>query len=177
MKNLLLILFTLLLFTACGGGGGDSSTPAASEEPVLQTQPEPVSEEPAESITLSRTSALKTVTGSNVIVSDAESSNDIVVPAGFDLKTEQTFNLAVNHPNTGADAYLSVCTDYETRADGSFNIDYDTCVIRTSLEFDTFDAEIAVTNDVEQLVAALWFLDTSIDPIYVDWTLAELTED
>ena len=65
----------------------------------------------------------------------------------------------------------------ETKADGSFNIDYDTCVIRTSLEFDTFDAEIAVTNDVEQLVAALWFLDTSIDPIYVDWTLAELTED
>jgi len=125
-------------------------------------------EAPAAAITLSRIDAVASVSGSEVVTSNAESSSDIVVPNGFDLETEQVFNVAVNHPHSDADAYLSVCTDFAVKADQTFDINYDSCLMRTSLEYQTFESEIAVTNDVTNLVAALWFMDTSLDPIYVE---------
>lgn len=177
MKKLLLTISSVFIISACGGGGGGGATaPAVTEDPVVVVVTDDTTSEPAEPITLSRISTLETVSGSDVVTSDAESSSDIVVPKGFDLETEQAFSLAVNHSQTDVDAYLSVCTDFEAQADGSFDINYDSCVMRTSLEFDTFQAEIAVTNDVTNLIAALWFMDTDIDPIYSEWALAEITD-
>lgn len=177
MKKLLLTISSVFIISACGGGGGGGATaPAVTEDPVVVVVVEEAPSESTAPITLSRINALETVSGSDVIASDAESSSEIVVPKGFDLETEQAFTLAVNHSQTNVDAYLSVCTDFEAQADGSFDINYDSCVMRTSLEFDTFEAEIAVTNDVTKLIAALWFMDTEIDPIYSEWTLAEITD-
>ncbi len=177
MKKLLLTVSSVFIFSACGGGGGGGATaPAVTEDPVVVTVTDTTPTEPVEPITLSRINTLEAVSGSDVVSSDAESSSDIVVPQGFDLETEQTFSLGVNHPHTDTDAYLSICTDFTKKSDGSVDINYDSCVMRTSLEFQTFEAEIAVTNDVTSLIAALWFIDTSIDPVYTDWTLAEIVD-
>jgi len=175
MKHLLLAFCSVFIMTACGGGGGGSTTPPATEEPApVVVNDQTTDEEPAAAITLSRINAVDSVSGSEVITSNAESSSDIVVPNGFDLETEQVFNVGVNHPHSDTDAYLSVCTDYAIKADQTFDINYDSCLMRTSLEFQTFESEIAVTNDVTTLVAALWFMDTSLDPIYVEWVLADI---
>ncbi len=177
MKHLLLAFCSVFIMTACGGGGGGSTTPPATEEPApVVVNDQTPDEEPAATITLSRIDAVDSVSGSEVVTSNAESSSDIVVPDGFDLETEQVFNVEVNHPHSGTNAYLSVCTDYAVKADQTFDINYDSCLMRTSLEFQTFESEIAVTNDVTTLVAALWFMDTSLDPIYVEWVLADIVD-
>ncbi len=177
MKHLLFAVSSIFLITACGGGGGGTTTPPATQEPVpVVVNEQTPDEEPAGPITLGRINPANAVSGSDVVTSDAESSSDIIVPNGFDLETEQAFSLGVNHPHVDTDAYLSVCTDYTANADDGFDINYDSCLMRTSLEFHTFETEIAVTNDVTNLVAALWFMDTTLDPIYVEWELSEIVD-
>ncbi|MBA6381022.1 MULTISPECIES: hypothetical protein [unclassified Colwellia] len=105
-----------------------------------------------------------------VLESSAQTNGDISVPDGFSLKSERLFNLKIiRSDDDDQAAYLSLCSDYQENSDGSYNINYDSCLLRTSLNETVFETVITVTNDTEGLVAALWFVDGSRNPIIKDW--------
>jgi hypothetical protein len=62
-----------------------------------------------------------------------------------------------------------LCSDYKQLSDASYSINYDSCLLRTSLNDIDYEAIITVTNDTTGLVAAIWFMDVNKDPLFSDW--------
>jgi hypothetical protein len=170
--------FVLLstLLTACGGGGSESitATPVAPAAPVAGDSqpsnilPSTIQAQPA--ITEFSLEEKTPMEVGVVVNSAAQSSHEIVVPNGFALRSERSFNLKITRSEDDDQAaYLSLCSDYQQHSDGSYSINYDSCLLRTSLSDINFEAAITVTNDTQGLVAALWFMDGTKQPLINDW--------
>jgi hypothetical protein len=167
--------FVLLstLLTACGGGGTESITKESTAE---VSQPSNVSSNPVQNqpaiteLSLEVREPINPLDAGAVIQSAAQSSHDIAVPDGFALNSERQFNFKViRSEDDNQAAYLSLCSDYQHHNDGSYSINYNSCLLRTSLTDINFEAVITVTNDTQGLVAALWFMDESKEPLITDW--------
>jgi hypothetical protein len=105
-----------------------------------------------------------------IVESTAQNSHEIVVPNGFALISERTFSLRITRSEEDDQpAYLSLCSDYEHHDDGGYSINYDSCLLRTSLSDINYEVVITVTNDTKGLVAALWFMDGTKEPLITDW--------
>jgi hypothetical protein len=183
MNKLYIFVLLSIFLTACGGGGGGGGEGGAKNVtavpppvPALPT-PEPSLPEPALPVPSQPTVTEFSLKESEpreeglLIQSEAKSSREIVVPDGFTLNSERSFNLriALSENDTQA-AYLSICSDYEQHSDSSYSINYDSCLLRASLNDSTYEAIITVTNDTTGLVAAIWFMDENKEPIITDWT-------
>jgi hypothetical protein len=159
------------LLSACGGGGSESSTlspPVVVSEPIVIVVIDPERNELAVTeFSLEENSPSK---ASTVITSSAQTSHEIVVPNGFSLASQRLFNLQINRSKEDNQAaYLSLCSDYQKHSNGSYTINYDSCLLRTSLRDIDYKAVITVTNDTKGLVAALWFMDERKPPLITDW--------
>ncbi|MEH6385791.1 MAG: hypothetical protein V7780_14370 [Colwellia sp.] len=173
MNKLYFSVLLSALLTACGGGSA-GETVLDTPQPVVEEQqpeiilPDPIVTQPVVTeFILAETSPLK---AGAVLESSAQTSGDISVPDGFSLNSERSFNLKIiRSDDDDQAAYLSLCSDYQENSDGSYNINYDSCLLRTSLNEAVFETVITVTNDIEGLVAALWFVDGSKNPIIKDW--------
>ncbi|MBA6364316.1 hypothetical protein H4J56_06900 [Colwellia sp. BRX8-4] len=174
MNKLYMSVLLSALLTACGGGGSAGETVSVTPQPVVEEQqPEIILPDPivtqlvVTEFILAETSPLE---ARAVLESSAQTSGDISVPDGFSLNSERSFNLKIiRSDDDDQAAYLSLCSDYQENSDGSYNINYDSCLLRTSLNEAVFETVITVTNDTEGLVAALWFVDGSRNPIIKDW--------
>jgi hypothetical protein len=164
-----ILLSTLL--TACGGGGGSESNTQQAPAGVSQpdnTPPTPVQNQPE--VTELSLVEVNPVEAGEVIESPAQSTHDIAVPDGFALTSERSFNFMVARSvDDNQAAYLSLCSDYQQHDDGNYGINYNSCLLRTSLTDVNYETVITVTNDTKGLVAALWFMDGNKEPIMVDW--------
>jgi hypothetical protein len=171
-KRYSLILLSSLL-TACGGGSADSITkqPTASVSQPSNISSIAVKVQPAiTEISLQQSKATNALETEAVIESDAQSTHDIRVPDGFALNSERLYNFNVaRSEDDNQPAYLSLCSDYQHHDDGSYTINYNSCLLRTSLTELNFEAVITVTNDTQGLVAALWYMDESKSPLITDW--------
>jgi hypothetical protein len=171
-KRYSLILLSSIL-TACGGGSADSNTkqPTASVSQPSNISSISVKVQPAiTEISLQLSKATNALEAEAVIESDAQSTHDIRVPDGFALNSERLYNFNVaRSKDDNQPAYLSLCSDYQLHADGSYTINYKSCLLRTSLTELNFEAVITVTNDTQGLVAALWYMDESKQPLITDW--------
>jgi hypothetical protein len=168
MNKLYFSVLLSALLTACGGGSA-GETVLDTPQPVVEEQPEIiiVTQPVVTEFILAETSPLE---AGAVLESSAQTSGDISVPDGFSLNSERSFNLKIiRSDDDDQAAYLSLCSDYQENSDGSYNINYDSCLLRTSLNEAVFETVITVTNDTEGLVAALWFVDGSKNPIIKDW--------
>ncbi len=164
--------FVLLsaLLAGCGGGGSESMTtaPAAGDSAPVNTVPDPIQSQPA--ITEFSLEESKPNETGAVVESTAQNSREIAVPDGFALSSQRSFNLRVTRSEEDDQpAYLSLCTDYQHHNDGSYRINYNSCLLRTSLSDYNYETVITVTNDTPGLVAALWFMDQSKEPLITDW--------
>ena len=166
MNKLCSFVLLSTLLTGCGGGGSESSAvkpPASNVFPVtIQSQPV---------VTEFSLEESKPIQAGVVIESAAQTSHEIAVPDGFALNSERSFNLKITRSDDDNQAgYLSLCSDYQQYSDGTYSINYDSCLLRIPLnDNNSYEAVITVTNDTEGLVAALWFLDESKEPIITDW--------
>ena len=59
---------------------------------------------------------------------------------------------------------VSICTSWDP-SDGALGIDYDSCLIEGELVEGRFSHSIEVTNDVNSVVAVIWFADVARDPM------------
>jgi hypothetical protein len=177
-KRYSFILLSSIL-TACGGGGdsGGASVASITKQPTaVVSQPSNISSiavktQPAiTEISLQQSKTTNSLETANVIKSAAQSTHDIAVPDGFTLNSERLFNFNVaRSEDDNQPAYLSLCSDYQRHDDGSYTINYNSCLLRTSLTELNFEAVITVTNDTQGLVAALWYMDENKPPLITDW--------
>lgn len=173
MNNLYSFVLLSTLLTACGGGGGSESITASPTKGTNDSQPSPPLPAPVQNqpdVTEFSLQESQPKESGVIIESTAQSSSDIAVPDGFALNSERTFNLKITRSKVDDQAaYLSLCSDYEHHDDGSYNINYNSCLLRTSLSEINFETVITVTNDTQGLVAALWFKDGTKEPLFNEW--------
>jgi hypothetical protein len=62
-----------------------------------------------------------------------------------------------------------LCSDYQQDNNGNYIINYNSCILRTSLSDINYETIVTVTNDTTGLVAAIWFMDEIKEPLIVDW--------
>lgn len=142
MRQINIIFITLALF-ACGGGSQD------------QSQAEAVVPGEAESL----------ATG-------ATRMNDLRVGSDFDFIGGETLDIVIsNQVNGGGGAYINVCTDF-TRLQSSYEIDYDSCVLRTRLNqpYQQYAVTLSPSNDL--LLAQVWSLEDGAEPVSYLWNRA-----
>ena len=157
-----------MLLTACGGGGGSESTTSEPLPSLESPIPVPVLSQP--SVTEFSLEESNPAEVEGIIQSKAKTSHEILVPDGFALNSERMFNLRITRSQEDNQAaYLSLCSDYQQHNDGSYSINYDSCLLRTSLSDANYEAVITVTNDTAGLVAAVWFMNESKKPLITDW--------
>ena len=167
MNKLYIFVCLSMLLNACGGGGSEKITVEPSSS-VVKPLPDPIQSQPAVTEFSLEVSNPKIAGG--VIESTAKTSHEIIVPDGFALNSERLFNLRITRSEEDNQAaYLSLCSDYQQHNDGSYSINYDSCLLRTSLNDINYEAVITVTNDTAGLVAAIWFMDESKKPLFKDW--------
>jgi hypothetical protein len=171
MNNLYSFVLLSTLLTACGGGGGGSTAnPIAGTSDNQPNNPLPAPVQSQAAVTKFSLEENKPMEAGVIIESAAQTSHDIVVPNGFALNSERSFNLKITRSKDDyQSAYLSICSDYKQHSDDSYSINYDSCLLRTSLSDINYETVITVTNDTKGLVAALWFLDGAKKPIINDW--------
>jgi hypothetical protein len=172
MNKLYIFVLLSLLLTACGGGGSESSTAepvtVGNDSPPSNVVSVPIESQPAiTEFSLEESNPLEV---KSVVTSTAQTSSEIAVPDGFALSSERSFNLRITRSEEDNQlAYLSLCSDYQHHNDGSYSINYNSCLLRTSLNDSQYEVVITVTNDTVGLVAAVWFMDESKEPLITDW--------
>jgi hypothetical protein len=172
MNKLYSFVLLSTLLTGCGGGGSESITtaPVAGAGDSQSSNILPNTTQSQAAVTEFSLQENQPMEAGVVLESAAQSSQEIVVPNGFALSSERLFNLKITRSEDDDQAaYLSICSDYQQHSDGSYSINYDSCLLRRSLKYFNYEAVITVTNDTEGLVAALWFMDESKAPLIPDW--------
>ena len=146
------IVFSTLV--ACGGGGGgesnsDNTTEAVSNEPPSNNT---------------------NTTTTNTEEGDASRTQDILVPSGFSFATDNTLNIYIDQETLdNKKAYLSICKDFSVNEKMQYTVNYENCLLRTLLDTNDFEASLHVTNDINRLVAAVWYLDSEHAPLFIEW--------
>ena len=59
---------------------------------------------------------------------------------------------------------VSICTRWDPDSD-ALGVDYDSCIIEGRLDDGRFSHSIEVTNDINTVVAVIWFEDLALDPM------------
>jgi len=154
-------------------------TQSASESEPVETDLSPevttvVRTNQLTTISLTRSAPLVTSENQSTSTENATKSAEIVVPEGFNLTSQSGYKLSIDHPHQGTVAYLSVCKDFKIDEKDELVINYESCMIRTSIQHQAHEMEFNVPNEVEHLAAALWFLDDTIEPVSILWQLSNI---
>ena len=161
MAKLTLLILISICLGGCGGGGESSS----ATPPVSET----VSDD--------------TNTDTNADGGDSHetgSDTDTLQPLMADLTVDEEFTFSTKLPlainvdlNMGeVRAYLNIC---QKNVDG-ISADYTNCLYRSPLNNGQLDTSITLSRSDIELVAEIWFYDTSTDPLRYNWQFDETSE-
>ena len=91
---------------------------------------------------------------------------ELVVAPEFEFRTGRDVPLVIDVPEArGATTYLSLCLEWEGDAVAP-EVDYDSCVLRTTLEDGYFETDVAIANQHDSVLAVVWFADPAVPPVY-----------
>jgi hypothetical protein len=68
--------------------------------------------------------------------------------------------------------YINVCTDYQEK-EGRYEINYDSCVLRTSLNIPHREFELVLSDNEQKLIAQIWPIEYAAEPINQFWGKTE----
>jgi hypothetical protein len=155
------VVSMMSLLVACGGGGGGASSPSPSvapAAPIVEAPVDPIVEPPVVPPV-----ELPVEPDPNATY---ETTAELIASKSFLLKPE--YELTISYKNKDSRrAYLSICTEF-TDLQGSIKVNYNSCLLRTSIESD-FAGTLTVANDKNHLVMAIWYLDDTGSPRYETW--------
>ena len=94
----------------------------------------------------------------SVATSNTDTSSNLSVPNYADLRS--TYELSVNIDiGENKRSYLSLCNG--EGVDDALDVNYEDCLLRSSLQQGQLQQTIKVANHLNNLVAAVWFYDGS----------------
>jgi hypothetical protein len=179
MKHITLAIIALPALLACGGGSGGSgglTQPTGSNDTQTDTQTDtrgdtvpPITGDGQPAVTLNIVAENSRSEGAASAPSVVSRSADIVVPEGFNIQYDQTYRLSMVHDDSDQDAYLSVCSDYHLANNDELQINYQNCALRTTVKGGEFAGSFTLGSEVDSVAVAIWFLDSSIEPVIIDW--------
>ena len=152
MKNLITLASLTLLLTACGGGPGGDDDSSSSGSSTVATGTGPEGQNPDTTPVLENTA-------------DLRSSADFDFSSSRSIAIDFQVAAAATSP-----ALLSLCTDY-TKSGDSFDINYDSCAVKTPLVNGVYTSNMEITNNINSVVGVVWFKDEAIPPVYKEFTL------
>ena len=165
---MILLLVSTLVLTACGGGGGGgSSEPATSGDSGGGAGAGGGTDSGSGD---GGTDGGGSGTDNPGIGVDADNTTDLVVDADFTIQSTWKMVVDFDAPGVMGDTFLSVCSDYSSTPTG-YDINFDSCVVRSAISNGVFDGEVTVTNDIERLIGAMYYYDETTPPEYREFTL------
>lgn len=148
------------LLTACG------SPSSTGDQPLLGAavgSGEPVNNEPAPAtfVTLDNEEL------SDITDVPETKTAELLVQDDFTFTTARLENVSLYIPEASAmEAEASFCTDYTELADGSFDVNYNSCVLTAPLVAGALTEELDLVNQYNKALAVIWLEDTSMPPVF-----------
>lgn len=172
MKSTPLCLLTLALVGCGGGGDGNLVTlPAAATGAATDTAATEVIEQSSEPLDIGAANSGQPTASETTPV--AAATAELNAAPSFDFQTQWEmavdFNIAAARDKDG---FLSICSSYEFDGESAYDVDFDSCAVRASISNGVFQNTINVTNDVEQLLAVIWFAEEFQPPLYSEFQLS-----
>lgn len=103
---------------------------------------------------------------------EADATADLLTTKSFDFKTQ--WEMAVDFDIGDAkakDGFLSICSEFEFDGESAYDVNYDKCSIRSKISNGVFNSSVNVTNDIDGLLAVVWFNDQLDPPLYNEFEL------
>jgi hypothetical protein len=89
--------------------------------------------------------------------------------ASFDFMSNYKLVLQINNlsDSTGR-FYINVCSEYK-EIQGRYQINYNSCVLRTSLNDSHREFELVLSDNEQQLIAQVWPIEYAAKPVNQFW--------
>ena len=168
VKRTIFFLGMVATVSACGGGGGGDGGETAS--PVINTSVTPTNTTatvaPATPIGTESTTNPETEVTAPEPPQKAVKTSDLIASNSFDFTSSYTVSVDVRLSGTEP-RYLNICREYTDLGSG-IEVNYGSCLLQTALAGGAFEGDITVTNDIKNLVIAIWDF-TGSNPEYRFW--------
>lgn len=157
--NSTVLILSVICLSACGDGGSEGASSSSSETESTSYVDGKIS--PSSSYGQSLLDLLESGGNPSIVPEsyyiEYEKTADVIVPDEFLLGGGVDIALSVY---TATEGYLSVCSEYSSRADGGYDIEFDSCSLRQRVVgSEIFDFTIGA--DIDSLIAAVYFFDGS----------------
>lgn len=134
------ILASMTLMTGCGGGGGGGEGGSGSASSGSST---------------------------SVVAASAQTQSITDLSISYDNSLESVYQVDVDvvlNQLAGKDAYISICDNAEAQGDPN-QVDYDNCLVKSSLEDGLAEFDLRVVNHCESLIAVVWVMEPDQTPL------------
>lgn len=161
IKNGFAVTGVAMLLSACGSSGGDSDPPTLGAATGLE-QSASAAETNYVALTDEELGVLAEVPETQT--AQLQVFNDFT----FDTSRQTTVHMSVPEA-IGASAEVSFCTDYSLEDNGTYDVNYDSCVLTAPLVGGELNEELHLVNQYASVLGVVWFQDTSILPMYQEF--------
>ena len=132
------ILASMAMMTGCGGGGGEggSSGSGSASSPTAAS-----------------------------VAAQTQSIDDLNI--SYDNSLESVYQIDVDvilNQLAGKQAYISICDNGEAQGDEN-QVDYDKCLVKSSLDDGLAEFDLRVVNHCESLIAVVWVMEPNQTPL------------
>lgn len=197
IQKLMMTVATMTTLTACGGGGGGSDSPSAASPPINSSPVSTPTSTVATTTTPATSTPANVPSSTQAVVSGSASSTTPAPEVGTNIETSATiaevqelqpsavtrtseltaeddfsftssYDISVSI-DLGSDTsqYLNICHEF-TNPSSTPIVNYGSCVLKAPLQNGQYAGSISLTNDVKDLVIAIWGYDGA-EPSYYFW--------
>lgn len=102
-------------------------------------------------------------------------TDELEVNEEFSFNTARTVTIAFDiEAARDKEASVSICTEYASVS--AFDIDYESCAVRSKMTDGVFNHTMELTNAYNSVIGVVWFEDESIDPITREFFVDEVPQ-
>ena len=94
----------------------------------------------------------------------------LLVHDDFTFETSRSTSVSMSVPEAASvDAEATFCTDYSANGDGSFDVNYDSCVLSAPLFGGQLNEDLNLVNQHTSVIGVVWFQDPTMLPVYKEF--------
>ncbi len=151
-----------VLLIACGGSSSSDSDPVLLGAAITEGQTDSAANTNFVAITDSELGDLANVPDTKT------ASLQVLDDFTFDTSRSTTVSMSIPEARN-VDAEATFCTDYSAKNDGTYDIDYNSCVLSAPLLGGVLNEELNLVNQHASVIGVVWFQDPAIQPVYQEY--------